>query len=127
MGQQPQPHPVENNPFLEGFSDWMNSPEGELSREVSESVWELLDTMSVVDARNRKIIWDDGTTLDIPKCIERIHSAFPHFPLQLIETHLLAWLESGFVPHGYSQERLQQLDGLIERWLNHYHRRRRKQ
>ena len=124
MGKQPQPHPFENNPFLEGFSDWMDSPEGDLSREVSENVWELLDTVSV-DARNRKIIWDDGTALDIQACIERIRSAFPNFPPPLIETHLLAWLESGFVPESYSPEQLQQLDGQIERWLKHYHRHRR--
>lgn len=125
MGKQPQHHLFENSPFLEGFSDWMDSPEGGLSREVSETMWDLLDTVGV-DARNREIIWHDGQALDIDECVERIHRLFPDFPLQLIETHVLSWLECGFVPQGYSQQQLAQLDGLIERWLKDYHRQRRK-
>ncbi len=118
-------HPFENSPFLEDFSDWMDSSEGQLSREVSETVWDLLDTVGV-DARNREIIWHDGTALDIAGCVQRIHVTFPDLPLQLIETHVLSWLECGFVPQGYSQERLEQMDGLIERWLKDYHHQRRK-
>jgi hypothetical protein len=126
VGKRAQPHPAsENNSFLEGFSEWMDSPEGEVSREVSDEVWALMDSVGV-DARNREIIWDDGTALDIEGCIQRIHRLFPDLPLQLIETHVLSWLEFGFVPQGWSQDRLQQLDGLIERWLSDYHRQRRR-
>ncbi len=125
MGKRAQPHPFENNPLLEGFADWIDSPQGELSREVSDTVWALLNNVGV-DARNREIIWDDGRVFDIEGCLEHLHRLFPDFPLQLIETHLLSWLECGFVPEGYSDGQLKQLDGLIRRWLNDHQRQRRK-
>ncbi len=125
MGKRAQPHPFENNPFLEGFADWMDSPEGELSGQVSDTVWELLENADL-DARNRKIIWQDGTALDIDQCVQRIHQLSPDLPAPLIETHVLSWLECGFAPQGWSQERLDQLDSLIERWLRDYQRQRRK-
>lgn len=105
----------------------MDSPEGELSMEVSDAVWELLDTASV-DAAKRHIIWEDGETLDIDQSLDRIHKTHPDFPLPLIETHLLAWLEGGFVPEGYSEKAMEQFESKIERWLKDHerqHRRRR--
>ena len=125
MGKRAQPHPFQNNPFLEGFADWMDSPEGDLSGEVCDTVLELLDSARL-DAHNRKILWEDGKALDIAESIECIHAAFPTFPPPLIETHVLAWLESGFVPQGYSQEQLAQFDALVERWLKQYRRKRHK-
>ena len=60
--------------FLEGFAEWMDSPEGELSMEVSDAVWELLDTASV-HAGKRHIIWEDGEALDIDQSLDRIHKS----------------------------------------------------
>ena len=44
MGKQREKHPLEDNPFVEDFLEWMNSPEGELSDEARETVWTLLYT-----------------------------------------------------------------------------------
>jgi hypothetical protein len=67
---------LKNNPFLDGFSEWMDSPEGELSIEVSDAVWELLETASV-DAGKRHIIWEDGEELDIDQSLDRSRSGSP--------------------------------------------------
>jgi hypothetical protein len=43
------------------------------------------------------------------------------FPVELIETHLIAWLEMEFAPKTYSQEQIDELDRLTEKWVNdHY-------
>jgi hypothetical protein len=55
MGKRQPKHPFEDNPFLEGFSEWMASAEGELSGEVLDVVWMLLETADI-DAKRRKII-----------------------------------------------------------------------
>lgn len=105
----------------------MDSPEGGLSMEVSDAVWELLDTAGV-DVGKRQIIWEDGEALGIDQSLDRIHKTHPDFPLPLIETHVLAWLEGGFVPEGYSEKAMEEFERKIERWLKDHerqHRRRR--
>ena len=114
-------HPFEDNPFLEGLMDWMGSPEGELSSEVSDAVWMLLEKADV-DAKNRKIIWEDGQRLSITESVQRLHADHPDFPLELIETHLIGWLEMGFAPPTYSQKQLDQLDQLTEKWIEDHER-----
>ena len=97
MGKQHDKHPFADNPFLEGLAGWMDSPAGELSTVVLDAVWALLEKVEV-DAKQRKIIWEDGQRLSITESVHRIHAGCPDFPLELIETHLLGWLEMDFVP-----------------------------
>ena len=80
----------------------MDCPEGELSGEVSDTVWMLLEKADV-DPKNRKIIWEDGKRLSIAQSIQRIHADCPDFPLEMIEEHLIGWLEMEFAPPTYSQ------------------------
>ena len=122
MGKQHDKHPFEDNPFLEGFAGWMDSPEGELSSEVLDAVWMLLEKVDV-DAKNRKIIWEDGKRLSITESVQRIHAGCPDFPLDLIETHLIGWLEMEFAPPTSSQEQLDELDRLTENWIEDHERR----
>jgi len=122
MGKQHDKHPFEDNPFLEGFAGWMDSPEGELSSEVLDAVWMLLEKVDV-DAKNRKIIWEDGKRLSITESVQRIHAGCPEFPLELIETHLIGWLEMEFAPPTSSQEQLDELDRLTENWIEDHERR----
>jgi hypothetical protein len=42
-------------------------------------------------------------------------------PRDLIETHVLGWLES-CAPASYSERQLEELDRLIEPWLDDYER-----
>jgi hypothetical protein len=122
MGKQHDQHPFEDNPFLEGLAAWMDSPAGELSSEVLDAVWTLLEKVDV-DAKQRKIIWEDGQRLSITESVQRIHAGCPDFPLELIETHLLGWLEMEFVPPNASPEQLDELDRLTESWIEDHERR----
>ena len=110
----------ENNPFIEELFEWMDSPRGQLPDEVREAAWQILEKVDV-DAANRKLIWDDGRRLSIDESVQRIHGDYPELPVELIETHLIAWLEMEFAPKTYSQEQLDELDRLTEKWVNdHY-------
>lgn len=121
MGKQREKHPFEDNPFVEDFLEWMGSSEGQLSSDVRDTVWPLLEKADV-DAKHRKIIWDDGKRLSITESVQRIHADYPDFPLELIETHLIAWLEMEFAPPSYSQEQLDELDRLTEKWIDDHER-----
>jgi len=110
----------ENNPFIEGLFEYMDSPRGQLSDEVREVTWQLLENVDV-DAVNRKLLWDDGKRLSIDDSVQRIHRQCLEFPVEMIETHLVSWLEMEFAPESYSQEQLDELDRLTETWIDdHY-------
>ena len=122
MGKRQQDQPAfEDNPFIEGFFDWMDSPEGELSSEVSGIVWTLLEKADV-DAKRRTIIWNDGKNLSITESVQRIHAHYPNFPLEMIEEHLIGWIEMEYAPPTYSQEQLNELDRLTEKWIDDHER-----
>ena len=121
MGKRQPQHPFEDHPFLEGFSEWMGSAEGALSGDVLDAVWRLLQTADV-DANQRKIIWEDGKRLSIPESVQRIHAHHPDFPPELIEEHLIGWLEMEYAPPDYSEQQLDQLDRLTEKWIDDHER-----
>ena len=51
----------------------------------------------------------------------RIHAGHPDVACDVIETHVLGWLES-CTPEAYSERQLEELDRLIEPWLDDYER-----
>ena len=74
-----------------------------------------------VDATHRRLIWEDGRRLSLHESVQRIHGDYPDFPVEMIETHLIAWLEMEFAQKAYSQEQLDELDQMTEQWVNdHY-------
>lgn len=107
----------ENNPFSEGFPEWMDSSDDELADEVRELAWKALINADV-DAANRKIIWEDDKRLSIDESVQRIHQRYPAFPLDLIEDTVIVWLEGEFAPESYSREQLDKLDRLTEVWID---------
>lgn len=123
MGKQRDKHPLEDDPFVEGPLDsedpldFMDSPAGQLSIEALEIVWPRLGKANV-DAKRRKIIWEDGQRLSITQSAQRIHAEYPQLPLDLIEQKVISWLEMEFAPETYSQEQLDELDQLTEKWVN---------
>jgi hypothetical protein len=72
-----------------------------------------------VDARQRKIA--DGKRLSIEQSAEHIHAEHPGVPRYLIETHVLGWIEN-CAPDSYSERQLEELDRLIEPWLDDHER-----
>ena len=120
MGKRRATHPFEDNPVIEGFLDWMDAPEGQQSIEALDLVFAALEHAGV-DAGQRKIVWADGKRLSIEQSAERIHAGHPGVPHDLIETHVLGWLES-WVPESCSERQIEELDRLIEPWLEDYER-----
>jgi len=120
MGKRREKHPFEDNPFVDGLLDWMGSPEGQLSIEVSDTLWEVMENVQL-DARRRELIWPDAQPLSLEQSIERIHREYPDFPRRRIESFLISWLES-YAPESYSQEQLDELDQLTEQWIDDYER-----
>jgi hypothetical protein len=101
----------------------MDSPDGELSIEVMDTVFALLEKVDV-DAKARKLIWADGKRLSIDESVQRIHADYSQFPAERIEGRLISWLEMGYAPENYSQQQLDELDRLTERWIKDHYRRR---
>jgi len=69
-------HPLEDSPFIEGFLEWMDAPEGQQSIQALDQVFDALEHAGV-DARHRKIVWADGKRLSIEQSVERIHAKHP--------------------------------------------------
>ena len=121
MGKRRENHPLEDKPFVDDFVDWMGCDEGQLSIDASDVVWRLLEDADV-DAKNRKIMWPDKKGLSIAESVKRIYADYPDFALDLIEVHLIGWLEMGFAPPSYSQDQLDELDQLTEKWVEDHRR-----
>jgi hypothetical protein len=110
-----------SNPFVDGFLEWMDSPEGQLSIEASDLVLPLLEDVQV-DAKARKLLWSDGERLTIDASVKRIHAQHPELPAELIEDKLISWLEMDYEPEGASQQQLDELDRLTETWIDDHNR-----
>jgi hypothetical protein len=95
-------------------------PGGQQSIEALDLVFDAL-AQAGVDAGQRKIVWADGKRLSIEPSVERIHAAHPDMPRDLIETHVLGWLES-CAPEACSERQIEELDRLIEPRLDDYER-----
>ena len=120
MGKRRAKHPFADNPVIDGFLEWMDAPEGQQSLEALDLVFAALEHAGV-DAGQRKIVWADGTRLSIAQSVTRIRAGHPGMACELIETHVLGWLES-CVPESCSERQLEELDRLIEQWLEDYER-----
>jgi len=121
MGERRAKHPLEDNPVIDGFLEWMDAPDGQQSIEALDLVFAALQHAGV-DAKQRKIVWADGKRLSIKQSVARIHAGHPALARDLIETHVLGWLES-CAPESCSERQLEELDRLIEPWLDEYERR----
>ena len=120
MGKRRAKHPFEDNPFIDGFLEWMDAPEGQQSIEALDLMFAALQRPGVA-ANQRKIVWADGKRLSIEQSAERIHAEHPGVARDLIETRVLGWLES-CAPESCTERQLEELDRLIEPWLDDYER-----
>jgi hypothetical protein len=116
MGKQRDPHPFEDNPFVDGFLEYMGSPEGQLSIEVSDTLWEVMENVRL-DARQRELIWPEAERLSFDQSIDYILKQYPDFPPQRITSFLISWL-GNYAPEDYSQVQLDELDQLTEPWID---------
>src|ERR1700758_3978535 len=120
MGKQRKEHPqdnvFENKPFIEEYSDWIDSPEGELWTEICDALEDLLEDVQL-DVKQRQFIWPDADRLDLEQSVQRIHEQYPDFPCDKIEEFLIDWIEMGYAPENYTQAQLDELERLTERWV----------
>jgi hypothetical protein len=61
---QPQDSIFANNPFVDGFLEWMGSREGQQCIEIHDVLWDLLEDVQL-DAKQRQLIWPDAERLDL--------------------------------------------------------------
>jgi hypothetical protein len=97
------------------FWSWPDSPEGELWLEMSDTLEVLLKDVGL-DARERKLLWPDAGPLDFDKSVRRIRQQHPDFPEDKIAEFLIFWIRSLYVPEGYSDSQMDELERLTERW-----------
>ena len=114
--EQPQDSIFADNPFVDGFFEWMGSPEGQQRIEIHDVLWDLLADVQL-DAKQRKLIWPDAERLDLEQSIQRVQKKYPDFPRDEVEEFLLDWIDMGYDPENYSQAQLDELDSLTERWV----------
>ena len=87
--KQPSEQSVfDDNPFLDGFFEWMDSPEGERAQEVLDTLLDLMEDVQV-DPKRRKFVWPDAGPLDLQQSVEHIRKQCPDFMVDEIEGHLL--------------------------------------
>ena len=121
MGRRRAKSPFEDNPVIDGFLEWMDAPEGQQSIEALDLVFDALEHAGV-DARQRKIVWADGKRLSIEQSAERIHAGHPDVACDVIETTRAGLAGKAGTPEAYSERQLEELDRLIEPWLDDYER-----
>ena len=112
----------ENNPFFDELIEWRDSPEGERSMDVFDTLTDLMEDVRL-DAKQRKFVWPDAEHLDLLQSIEHIQKQYPDFSGEEIEEHPLYWIESGYAPDDYSREELDELDRLALKWVADHTRR----
>ena len=110
----------DDNPFLDGFFEWMDSPEGERATEVLDTLLDLMEGVQV-DPKQRRFVWPDAGQLTLQQSIEHIRKQCPDFSVEEIEGHLLYWIESGYGPDNCSEQQLEELEKLSLQWVAETH------
>jgi len=100
---------------MDDFFEWLCSPKGEQSEEALFEVMNALDN-SVVDPKQRLIVWADGKHLSIAQTAQRIHLK-SKLPLPQIESHVIGWLEMNYEPEGLSDQQMDEFETMIDNWI----------
>lgn len=91
--------------------------ENDSSSEAQEAVWQALKTVHL-DARRRQLIWPDGKRLTFSASSQRLRKELPQLSRELIESHIIGWIEMGYEPEGYSEEQMEQFEDLTGEWAD---------
>lgn len=100
-----------------------NEPD-DLSFNLSEYQRDLFDVFDAlkrasVDARERRIVWHDGTRLSIEEAASRIHSE-SGVPGDIVQFHVVSWLQMEYAPEGLDEDQMEKFEQLIELWTAPY-------
>jgi len=90
-------------------------------REAEQVLFEVLDALegAAVEARERRIVWRDGARLSIEETVQRIRSG-SGAPVDLIQSHVVGWLEMMYVPEGLDEQQMEEFERRIEEWIAPY-------
>jgi hypothetical protein len=108
-------HPLEDNPFVDGLLEWMDSPEGEEYVELSDVLWPAMKDVRL-DANQRRFAWSGGVARSFDESASLLHSDHPEFALKDVRDFLISWIEL-HAPEGMSQQELDELDRLAKKWV----------
>ena len=91
---------------------------------ISESEQALFDVLDVlerasVDARERRIVWHDGSRLSIEDAARKIHSE-SGASLDMVQSHVVGWLEMTYEPEGLDEDQMEEFEREIEVWIAPY-------
>jgi len=89
---------------LDGFFEWMDSPEGGQAIETLGNLLDLMEDVQV-DPNQRKLVWPDAGPLNLQHSIAHIQKRYSDFSVEEIEEHLLWWIESGYGPDNCSRSK----------------------
>jgi hypothetical protein len=112
---------IPDDTFCEEMSEWVDSPEGQLWMDMSDTLEVLLKDVGL-DARHRKFLWPDANRLDLQQCVRRINQQYPSFPEDKIEEFLIDWIQELYVPEGYSEPQMDELERLTQHWAKDHSR-----
>ena len=102
----------------------MASEPDDLSFNLSEFQQDLFDVLNAlqrasVDARERRIVWRDGTRLSIEDAARKIHSE-SGVPGDIVQSHVVCWLQMHYEPEGLDEDQMEEFEQLIELWTAPY-------
>ena len=101
-----------------GSEQWIASFADGLYEDARNAVLDSIEQIERLDPGNRRLVWSGGTALSFDESVEKIFSAYPALPKVLIRSHLFGWLEQGELPSDLSDEEMEELDSLMEPWID---------
>ncbi len=89
--------------------------------EYQRDLFEVLDALerASVDARERRIVWLNGSRLSIEEAARKIHSKSSS-ALDMVQSHVVCWLEMHYEPEGLDEDQMEEFEQLIELWIAPY-------
>jgi hypothetical protein len=89
--------------------------------EYQEDLFAVQDALkrASVDARERRIVWHDGTRLSIEEAARKIRSE-SGVTDDIVQLHVVSWLQMDYEPEGLDEEQMEEFEQLIELWTAPY-------
>jgi hypothetical protein len=110
--------PEPANDFMEGFSKWLESKNGQHSMEAVDYVFEALKEANL-DIVGRRIVWADGQKLTIDQSVNKIYKQ-TGMNIEAIRSHIIGWLELDYEPKGLDDEQMERFESQIDAWIDEY-------
>ncbi len=108
----------ESTSDVAGSEQWVESFADGVYDDARDAVLDSIEQVQRLDPGNRKLLWSGGDPLSFDDSVKRICAAYPKLPVVLIRSHLFGWLEQGALPGDLSDDEVDELDSLMEPWID---------